>query len=85
MDEFDRHGSFAYTRSDTFGRPVTDITSHENARDAGFKIEGIAIRGPSRRTPSFPHQMLAGNQIALRIPLDYSGEPIGAGNGARVD
>lgn len=85
MNEFDRHGAFAHARSDTLGRPVTNIAGYENTRDAGFEIEGIAIRGPSGRTPSFPHQMLAGNQIALRIPLDYSGEPIGAGNGARVD
>ena len=85
MDKFDRHGAFAYTRSDTLGRPVTNVAGHENTRDAGFKIEGIAIRGPSRWTPSFSHQMRTGNQIALRIPLDYTGEPIGARNGSRVD
>ena len=80
MHQFHGHGPFADAGGDAFGGPMADIAGHENARHTGFKIKRIAIRRPSRRTPPLAHQMLAGNQVALRIPLDHPGEPFGARN-----
>ena len=58
-------------RGDTLGRPMPDIACHKNARHTGFKIERIAIRRPSGRAPPFAHQMLAGDEVALLVPLDH--------------
>ena len=85
MDEFDRHGAFADSGGDAFGGPMPDIARDKDSRHAGLKIERIAIRRPSGRALAFEHQMLAGNQIALRVPLDDSGEPIRARHGARIN
>src|SRR2546425_9524170 len=85
MVEFHRHGAFAHSRGDAFSRAMTDVTGNEDSRNAGFEVERIAIRSPSGWALALEHQVLAGNQITLRIPLDHPGEPIRAGNSARVN
>ena len=37
---------------------MTDIAGYENARNAGLKIERIAIHGPSGRALALKHQVL---------------------------
>src|SRR5712692_8048605 len=64
---------------------MTDVTGNEDSRNAGFEVERIAIRSPSGRASALKHQVLAGNEVALRIPLNHPGEPIGARNSARVN
>ena len=49
---------------------MTHITGHEDAGDAGFKIEGIAIDSPTCRALALKHQVLTGNHITLRVAFD---------------
>src|SRR5437016_14507655 len=85
MYEFDSHCAFAHSGGDAFGRAMTDVTGNEDSRNAGFEVERIAIRSPASWALALEHQVLAGNQVTLRIPLDHPGEPIRAGNSARVN
>src|SRR5437867_2453284 len=64
---------------------MTDIAGNKDPRNARLEVERIAVGGPSAWALAFEHQVLTGDHVTLRIPLDHSGEPIGAGNSARVN
>ena len=85
MDEFDRHGALADAGGNTLRGPMPDIAGDEDARNTRLEIERIAIRRPTGRAPAFAHQMLPGNEVSLRIAFDNPGQPIGSGNGARIN
>src|SRR5438093_251715 len=85
MDQFHGHGAFANARGHTFGGAMTNIARYEDARNAGFQIEGVPVHGPSGRPLALQHQVLTGNQVTLLITLDDSSEPIGPGNSARIN
>ena len=85
VDQFHRHGAFAYAGGDAFGGPMADIAGDKDSWNARLEVKRVAIRSPPGGTPAFKHQVLTGNQITLRIPLDHPGEPIRAGNRARVN
>src|SRR2546425_890192 len=85
VNQLHRHRPFAHAGGDAFGGAMTDVTGNEYSRNAGFEVERITIRSPAGRAFSFKHQVLTGNEVTLRIPLDHSGEPIRAGNGPRVN
>ena len=64
---------------------MPDIAGNKYSWNAGFEIEGIAIRGPPGRAPAISQEMLARYHVTLNITFDDPGEPIGAGNGAGVN
>src|ERR1051325_1972101 len=64
---------------------MTDIAGHEDAWNAGLEVERIAVGSPSGGALAVEYQMLAGDQVPLRITLDDSRQPVCPGNSARVN
>ena len=88
MNEFDRHRAFAHAGGDTFGRAMTDIAGHEDARNAGLQIKRIAVHDPAGRT--LPRTALSGRycgvQTTVRIPSLYPTPlPLPASSVTRAD
>ena len=53
---------------------MPDVANGENPRNTGFQVERIAPCSPSCWTLAFEHQVLTGDDVALRVAFDNTGK-----------
>jgi len=65
---------------------MSHIPRHKDAWHTRFQIIRLRIDPPALRTTRLAlERVLAGDDVALSVPLDYTGEPFGSWNGTRIE
>ena len=78
VDEGDRNAAFPDAAGDAFDGAVTNVAGAEDAGDAGFEGEGLAVEGPGG-------EVATGADVAAGVALDPGWQPVGLGDSTDHD